>query len=85
MHNITDCFEHFERLNFKINPINSRNKSIFYLPPDNSINMLYTPANVLMPAGNSIKTVNLFNITLFNIVKYFMELTIFLFYLNNMY
>jgi len=68
IHNIIDYPEIIERLNVKVNQSNSRNNSTFYLSSISSNYMLYTPANILMSAGNSTKDLlDLFNTTLFNL------------------
>jgi len=67
LHNIIDSPEIIERLNFRVNQTNSRNNSTFYLSSFSSNYMLYTPANILMSAGNSTKDLDLFNTTLFNL------------------
>lgn len=67
LHNIIDCPEIIERLNFRVNQSSSRNNSTFYLSFTSSNYMLYTPANILMSAGNSNKDLDLFYTNLFNL------------------
>jgi len=61
LHNYIDCPEHVERLNIKINSFNSRNKPIFYLSNSTNTYKMYSPANKLMSAGNSVCNINLFH------------------------
>lgn len=52
LHNIIDCPEILEQLNFRVNQSNSRNDSLFYLSSISNNYMLYTPANILMSVTN---------------------------------
>jgi len=49
-----DCIELHDQLNFKVYPINSRNKpTIYQLLKVNTKYLLFSPANILMSAGNT--------------------------------
>lgn len=46
-----DYPELLEQINFKVNPINSRNKPTFYVLNANTKYMLYSPAHILISAA----------------------------------
>lgn len=70
LHNIIDCPELVKRLNFKINPQNSRHKQLFYPPNISTKYMLFSPSNTLMAIGNSLNDVDLFHCSLNDLSSY---------------
>lgn len=60
-----DYPELLEQINFKVNPINSKNKPTFYVLHFNTKYMLYSPAHILISAaGITLMHVDIFS-TLF--------------------
>jgi len=73
LHNLIDCPEILERINFRVTLFNSKSKCPFYLSNVNTNYISNYPANVLMSTGNSINNLDLFNITLENLINYFLD------------
>lgn len=69
-HNLIDCPELLQNINFKINSINSINKFVFYLKDISTNYSKNDPSNISMSASHSINynNINIFNKSLMEFI-----------------